>query len=325
MSAPNLSCTVIVLIKEPEVTTLIRCLDSILNSDGEKEVLVVTPFPEKLTPLLDTYRSIKFIKDPGTGIGIARNIGIKAASNEIICFVDSDAIVGKEHFKKIVEEFKKDPETGLIDVGGIIDESLYQRFKPNKLQKLDLLLWKIGRISKFSDEDLTFASGAFMALRKTAWHQVGGFWEWPPYGGDDLDFSFRVKCAGWKVKKVKVRGSIHLPRATLKELFKEQFGWGKGFSCILIKYMHQPEYWLAMKYNRLFYTILPKKLYWMIPILRFIAAPLGGLRTAIKSRQLAFLPYWTFRRYSFLLGLLVGLGTWSKKMRCKYVWANGTL
>jgi len=307
----NILCSVVVMIKDPELATFEACLRSILRSDGEKEILIVTPYPEKLRARVPLYPFIKFVKDPGNGIGIARNIGINAASSEIICFVDPDAIVGREHFIRIVEEFKKDPEVGLIDIKGVFGVRVLKKLNP--LQKLDVLLWRRGRVARVLEKNPYFAGGTFMALRKRMWRQIGGFWQWPPYGSDDQDFSFRAVRAGWKIKKIKIKGSFHYPRPTLRELFKEQFGWGKGYACIIVKYRNNIDFWKAMRYHFMFYKLFPKPLYWMIPVMRAMAAPIGGLINGIKWKKLAFFPYWIFRRYAFLLGLLIGLATWGKR------------
>ena len=310
-----MDCSVIIMIKDPELSTFKSCLNSVIRSEGDKEILIVTPYPEKLREKVPEDPSIKIVRDPGKGIGIARNIGIKSASSEIVCFVDPDAVVGREHFKKIVEQFKKYPEVGLIDVNGVLGSEAFKKLNP--LQRLDILLWKKGRAVKLAERNPSFAGGTFMALRRKVWMQVGGFWEWPPYGGDDIDFSFRATRVGWKVKRFSVKGSFHYPRATLKELFKEQFGWGRGYSCIIVKYRHNAKFWEKMQYGSICYKLLPKSLYWMIPVVRALASPIGGLINAIKWKKPSFFPYWVFRRASFLLGLLIGLATWGKV--CSYM------
>ena len=307
----NILCSVVVMIKDPELATFEACLRSILRSDGEKEILIVTPYPEKLRARVPLYPFIKLVKDPGNGIGIARNIGIDAASSEIICFVDPDAIVGKNHFKKIVREFEKNPKVGVIGVEGVFGIRVLEKL--NHLQRLDILLWERGRVTRVIEKNTSFAGGTFIALRKRVWRQIGGFWEWPPYGSDDLDFSFRAARVGWKIKRIRVIGSFHYPRPTLRELFKEQFGWGRGYACIIVKYRNNIDFWKAMRYHFMFYKLFPKPLYWMIPVMRAMAAPIGGLINGIKWKKLAFFPYWIFRRYAFLLGLLIGLATWGKR------------
>ncbi|MEM3829854.1 MAG: glycosyltransferase family 2 protein [Conexivisphaerales archaeon] len=306
--------SVIVMVKDPQIPTLEYCLKSIFNSEGKKEVIIVTPHPDSLSYLTKKFKELKLVKDPGCGIGIARNIGITVAKSEYVCFVDPDAIVGRKHFKQIMEIFNSDDRIGLIDVHTLMDVEKMELF--GKLQRLELLLWKKGRfMQKVKEKDIIFVGGTFMALRKSAWKKVKGFWEWPPYGADDLDFSFRVFKAGYKVARVFVEGSFHFPRYSLIELFKEQYGWGKGYAYLWLKYRSEPMYWRRMEYEQIFYKSFPENFYCLIPVIRFLLAPLGGLIHALKFREISLLPYWTFRRYAFLLGFLTGLMSWKNKKK----------
>lgn len=306
-------CSVVVMVKDPEINMLRVCLNSIYKSLGKKEVIIVTPKPELLKEIIEEFESIKIVKDEGKGIGIARNIGIDAASSEIVCFVDPDAIVGPEHFLKIVNEFEKNPRIGILNVEGELSDIIINLLF-NKIQKLELLVWKRGRFRRLVEKSgPIFAGGTFLSLRKSVWKEVGGFWLWPPYGADDIDFSYRVYRIGWKCGNVKIKGSFHQPRATLRELYKEQYGWGKGYASIMIKYKNDENFWKCMHFSNI--PFIPSSLWYIIPLLRTVLAPLGGFINAIKWRKPSFLFYWVFRRYAFLHGLIVGLNEIKQKYK----------
>jgi len=93
-------------------------LKSVINSLGEKEIIVVDAHSSDNTPsILEKYKNhIKVVYDEGKGIGLARNIGVLHSKGDIICFVDADAFVSKDHFVKIKECFDKHPEVGIINV-----------------------------------------------------------------------------------------------------------------------------------------------------------------------------------------------------------------
>ncbi len=310
-------CSVIVMVKEPQEETLKLCLKSINKSLGKKEIIIVTPKPEQIKEMVLDLNCIKIVRDEGKGIGIARNIGIASATCEIICFVDPDAVVGPEHFLKIVNEFKKNPHIGILNVEGELNNTIINSLF-NKIQKLELLVWERGRFRRLIERSgPIFAGGTFLSLRKSVWKEAGGFWVWPPYGADDIDFSYKVYKIGWKCGNVKVKGSFHQPRATLRELYKEQYGWGKGYATLMIKYKNERDLWKIMRYNSLWYRFLPSKVWFLIPILRMILAPVSGFINAIKWRKPSFFFYWIFRRYAFLHGLIVGLNEIKQKYKGK--------
>ena len=110
----------VIVLSKNNVDTLDACLNSIINALGEKEIIVVDAHSSDNTPsILEKYREkIKVIYDEGKGIGIARNISVKASKGDIICFVDADAFVSKDHFIKIKDYFEKHSEISIINVKG---------------------------------------------------------------------------------------------------------------------------------------------------------------------------------------------------------------
>jgi len=311
MSGSESACvSCVVMVKDPKVPLLKLSLRSVCKAACVKEVIVVTPRVEELTWVRDLCPKVKLVRDPGWGIGIARNLGVRNSSCEIVAFVDPDAIVGKDHFCEVLKAFE-DQSVGLVNVSSVIDERLSRVL--TKVQRLENLVWKHGRVARFEREGyMIYAGGTFMALRKSVWREVGGFWRYPPYGSDDMDFSYRVYRSGYKCRSIRVKGSFHLPRATLTELFREQYGWGRGFAILMLKYLSDREFWLSLRYSKLVYRLVPSSLWFLIPILRVLAAPLGGLINSIKWREPEFLPYWVFRRYAFLLGFIKGLYDYSR-------------
>jgi len=275
-----LCITCIIAVKDPGTPVFKLTLSSVCNARCVEEIIVVTPHPEELAWVKDACTKVRLVRDPGWGIGIARNLGVENSKCEIIAFVDSDAIVGRNHFCEILKAFE-DQDVGLVDVMSTFDGRITNLV--TKVQALENLVWKHGRVAKFEESgDVIYANGTFMSLRKSVWKAVGGFWSYPPYSCEDMEFSYKVYKAGYRCKSIKVQGSFHLPRATLPELFREQYGWGKGFAILLLKYLHDRDFWLSLRFNRMFYRIMPGDCWFLIPLMRILATPLGGLANAVK-------------------------------------------
>lgn len=294
----------VVVLSKNNAKTIGKTLKSIFSANvknGYKlEVIVVDARScDGTEKILEDFKDkIKVIYDEGKGIGIARNIGVKYSKGDIICFVDGDCIVGKEHFNCIVDAFK-DPTVGIIDIKG----STYMKGM-SKIQSLEFKIWKYGRA--YSDKlvkERAFAGGAFIAFRREVFNKIGGFWEYPPYGGDDMDFSFRAKTKGYKIVVVPCKNSISIPRENLRDLIKQQIGWGSGYIHLVAKYLHNTEFWESMKYNKYIYKIFRKNI-WFYAIMRLILAPLGAIRLVLHAKEIELLPYWIIRRYAFLYGIL---------------------
>lgn len=114
--------TSVIVLSKNNGKTIENCLRSIINSYGDKEIIVVDAHSTDETPkILQKYKGqLKIIYDKGKGIGIARNIGVETSSGDIICFVDADAFVSIDHFTRIENYFDKNPEVGVIDVQGTL-------------------------------------------------------------------------------------------------------------------------------------------------------------------------------------------------------------
>ncbi|MEM5867927.1 MAG: glycosyltransferase family 2 protein, partial [Candidatus Aenigmatarchaeota archaeon] len=167
-----------------------------IDSFEDKEIIVVDAVSSDNTPsILRKYEGkIKVIFDEGKGIGIARNIGVLHSRGEIICFVDADAICAKDHFVKIKEYFDEHPDIGIINVipkEKISDELPY-------VQKLEAQIRLIRRGEKSMIGGSLLATGYFMAFRRKVYDDVKGFWEFPPFGADDNDFTLKALAKGWK-------------------------------------------------------------------------------------------------------------------------------
>ena len=102
-----------------------RCLESILNEKVDKEIIVVNDgSPDNSEAIINNlqkkHKEIILINQKNQGLGAARNTGIKHATGDYICFIDSDDWINKGTLEKALKLMKKN--------------------------KLDILYWKINWI-----------------------------------------------------------------------------------------------------------------------------------------------------------------------------------
>jgi len=312
-------------ISHRDIAMLRRCLLSVTAAWKPKryEVIVVSPHTEKLKRLLKDFRlNLKYVRDEGRGIGAARNTAIKKARYSIVSFVDPDSVVGTSHFRRILDTFKIDPCIGLVGVKGI---QLQRWIKTlNSLQILEYMTRCRNGKNHFCDQravikDIAFVTGTFLSFRRKVFDDIGGFWTYPPFGADDMDFSLRAYLKKWKIAIIKVPGSMHFPRESLMEIWREQYGWGFGFGFLTMKYRGRVEPWFFWRSSKFLYRFLPSSLRFTIPLLRFLFTPFRTLTYALRLRNISLIPYMTFKRFAFLSGYISALRKYKKILVAKKI------
>ncbi len=146
------------------------------STDGTREFLMRISKKNKL---------IRYYSQKNGGPSKARNLGIKNAKGDIICFFDDDEIAHKNWIKEIVKSFKSEDIGGVggpyIEVEG---ENIYERYLKSIF---------VGSYSR----KLPYLGGN-LAFYKEVLQKVGGFDEYLKTG-EDVDLSFRVYLKNYKI------------------------------------------------------------------------------------------------------------------------------
>ncbi|SHH34062.1 glycosyltransferase family 2 protein [Tepidibacter thalassicus] len=169
---------------------------------------------------------IKIVKnEENLGFSKANNIGIKISKGEYILTLNSDTVIVDDCLRKCLEYIKKDNNIGALGCkvllpNGKIDKSCKRGF-PTPQASLFYML-KFDRLFpnnvKFGQYNLTYLNeneinevdslvGAFMIVPKKVISEVGMFDEDFFMYGEDIDWCYRIKKAGYKV--------IYYPKAQI--------------------------------------------------------------------------------------------------------------
>jgi len=299
----------VIILSKNNASTIDACLKTVIKAHPqEKQIVVVdADSTDGTQEILKKYREkIDVVQDEGKGIGIARNIGIANVRRGIVCFVDADAKVSRDHFVAILRMFDENPLLGMLSVGGYLGEmpgfSQVQRLESEFIRVWD----EVKRNSKRSSP-IRSKGGAFMSFRKACLDDVGEFWSFPPFGADDIDYVIRVFVKGWKIEKLYTR-SVHYHRRTIPELIREMYRWGKGRSCYIKKHQRNPVLTKILGANPHAVTVLAKLL-----------TPLTVLRRIPYMKTWKLIPYAILRQYSNLVGYIVGWFTWAREIDIEMV------
>ncbi|MDR2966330.1 MAG: glycosyltransferase family 2 protein [Methanobacteriaceae archaeon] len=161
---------------------------------------------------------IKFIaNDKNEGFAVANNIGIKIAKGDFILLLNSDTIVVDQTIENTLDYIKKNIDVGVIGSkvilsDGTLDKACRRSFPEpkNSFYRLFGLAKLFPNNKKFNQYNLSYLdengiyevdslTGAFMLLRKVAIDQVGLLDEDFFMYGEDIDYCYRIKKAGWKI------------------------------------------------------------------------------------------------------------------------------
>lgn len=174
------------------------------------------------------------------GFARANNLAMALASGRFLCLINPDTIVQEDTFTTLLAFFDKHPEAGLLGCKILNPDGTLQlacrRSFPTPwvaFSKIIGLAALFPRSRLFGRYNLTFLdenevseveaiSGSFMLVRRDAVEQVGMLDESFFMYGEDLDWCFRIRSAGWKVCYVPTTQIIHFKGESSKRSPFEQ-------------------------------------------------------------------------------------------------------
>lgn len=171
----------------------------------------------------------KVISVENGGLSRARNVGLKAASGEIIAYLDDDAYPEPDWLSYLAWSFMSSSHGG---IGG-------PNFPPP-----DDDFWALcvahspgGPNHVLLADDLAeHIPGCNMAFRKSVLEQVGGFDEDFRIAGDDVDICWKVQEAGGTIGFSPSAVVWHHRRNSLPAYLKQQFNYGRAEAMLAAKW-----------------------------------------------------------------------------------------
>ncbi len=180
-----------------------ECLRSLLALDyPELQILIVDQSStddtiRAIEAIAKEDRRLRVLRTPPYGASIARNLGARVSTTEIVAYTDDDCVVDSQWVHNLVREFE-DSRVALVH-GRVLPSPNGRRtgielaYKPTKGRQEFA-----GRVPPWY-----LGHGANMAIRRAALLQVGGFDPLLGAGGDfgaceDPDMTYRLLMAGWR-------------------------------------------------------------------------------------------------------------------------------
>jgi cellulose synthase/poly-beta-1,6-N-acetylglucosamine synthase-like glycosyltransferase len=202
-------------------------LDSLLKLDyPDYEIIVVNDGSEDGTKAIVGQYQVKLLNQANRGASAARDVGLRAATGEIVAYVDSDVAVTQDWLRRLVEPFQDS------HIGATTGRTVFLRNEmcTSWVRSMDIERRNAGR-----KEYTRLANGPNSAFRKSVLLEVGGFdphW----YHAEDTEVSYLVWRQGYKIRYVPEAVVHHVPEEDWRNFLRKRYRDAKAFTRMLAKY-----------------------------------------------------------------------------------------
>jgi GT2 family glycosyltransferase len=208
-------------------------LPSVVNFSSEEAVIYIADnasTDSSIEYVKNKYPSIKIVQNTVNG-GYAKgyNDALQFINADIYCLLNSDVEVTKNWLKPIIDVFKSEEKTAIIQPK-LLDFKDKTKFEYAGAAGgyIDLFGYPYcrGRVFNFLETDegqfndttnIFWASGACLFIRSEVYHQLKGFDEDYFAHQEEIDLCWRTQSNGYQVKYVGKSTVYHIGGATLQE------------------------------------------------------------------------------------------------------------
>lgn len=169
---------------------LVRAVEAIEEFSPDREpVLVVVDGGSPPAVAVDERHHIVVLSE-NVGAPTARNRGIEILESDVVVCLDDDAVLRSPAVDIIRQRFEGDPALAVVSFR-IVDENGHS---------LGRHIPRVGSNGENKEGPVaTFLEGA-CAIRRSAFRDVGGYWEDIRYPHEQLDLSWRLLDRGWTIR-----------------------------------------------------------------------------------------------------------------------------
>jgi len=241
--APDTERASVIVCTRGRPEDLARCLAALARGRGRPgEVLVVDndPADPRTRAVVERADAVTYVPEPRPGLSAARNAGIRAASGNVIAFVDDDTVVHERWLEALLAGF--DGPRVLAVTGGVLPAELRTRAQVVFERRMGHASRGHARIAydaAFFEPQVAYGvpvwaigAGANMAFRREAFDRVGLFDERLGAGAtgcsEDSELWYRLLAAGYECRYEPDSVVLHHHRAGMDDLRRQAYAYLKG-------------------------------------------------------------------------------------------------
>jgi len=184
------------------------------------EVIVVDDGSTDATSSIAERLPVRLIRTEYKGLSEARNAGLRAATGELVAYMDDDCVPDRDWLSYLAAAFMTTPHAA---VGG-----------PNVPPPDGLVAECVGKAPGspthvlVSDREAEHIPGCNMAFRKDVLDEIGGFDAQFRSAGDDVDVCWRLQDRGWTIGFSPAAMVWHRRRSSVRGYLRQQRGYGEA-------------------------------------------------------------------------------------------------
>ncbi len=185
------------------------------------EVIVVDDGSTDLTSAIARQYDVRLIRTQNRGLSNARNTGLKAASGEIVAYIDDDAHPDPHWLLYLAATFRNSTHAGVggPNIAPAGDGALAECVARAPGGPVHVLL---------DDRKAEHIPGCNMAFRKSCLEAIGGFDPRFRVAGDDVDVCWRLLDRGWTIGFSPAAVVWHHRRNSVRAYWRQQIGYGRA-------------------------------------------------------------------------------------------------
>ena len=208
-----------------------HCLASLetLNYPNYEVVVVNDGSTDRTREIAERYAYIRLINQENQGLSAARNVGLEAATGEIIAYTDCDCMADPDWLTHLVARFLSS------DFGAVGGPNLPP---PDSSLVANCVAVSPGAPTHvlLDDEVAEHIPGCNMAFRREALEAINGFDPVFRAAGDDVDLCWRLQNKGYTIGFSAAAVVWHFRRNTVRDYIKQQQGYGKAEALLFFKH-----------------------------------------------------------------------------------------